>query len=218
MQYLLLLMIIYVFWLPTPKRNFCLPRYRLTTGTLVFSLTFLLRTRQFSTLRYKMYFVNYTDSVVELADKKVDDVLASSGPGPCSSRSSAAPSPPPSFTASDVAGMEMDRLRADELLWAAYERGWKDAYATTLTALATVPVSPLATGSPSPPPADTRASATGPVRRRTRDDRHERFRLVNRNCKKKIIASQRRRRPPPPPPPPPPTPQPPATGTCLNVY
>lgn len=136
-----------------------------------------------------MYFVNCTARVFGSSVEEGDDVVVTnSGPSSSVSPPSTLPAPPSSpFAASDVPGLDMDRLRADAVLWTAYEQGWKDAYAAALAAFATVPPSPLAVAANSPlattavptplavvvpsPLTDTRPAATGADRRRARTDR-----------------------------------------------
>uniref|UniRef100_A0A2S2PYN2 Uncharacterized protein n=1 Tax=Sipha flava TaxID=143950 RepID=A0A2S2PYN2_9HEMI len=77
--------------------------------------------------------------------------------------------------------MDIERLRADEVIWAMYKQGWRDTYATVIAALATVPPSPPVNLRPVTDGSDrgqvsTDSAATGPVRSQARAAQ-ERFRL-----------------------------------------
>jgi hypothetical protein len=99
---------------------------------------------------------------------------------------------------SDVVGMDIERSRADEVMWAMYKQGWKDAHATVIAALASVPSSPpvdlrpavvrsgrsqMSTDSVASvyrqPTVDSRPMATGPVRIKARVYRNARRRNVS---------------------------------------
>ncbi|XP_025406093.1 uncharacterized protein LOC112680273 [Sipha flava] len=69
--------------------------------------------------------------------------------------------PPPPLTVSDIASMDIERLRADEVMWAMYEQGWRDTYASVIATLA---------AEPPPPPADLRPVAVGSDRGQTSTD------------------------------------------------
>jgi hypothetical protein len=104
------------------------------------------------------------------------------------------------LTVSDVASMDIERLRADEVMWAMYEQGWRDTYASAVAALAAEPLPlpvdlrPVAVGSDrgqanpdsaaivnQQPTVDSRPTATGPVRSQTR---------VNRNAWRRNVSAR----------------------------
>ncbi|XP_025411891.1 uncharacterized protein LOC112684538 [Sipha flava] len=96
--------------------------------------------------------------------------------------------------------MDIERLRADEVMWAMYEQGWRDTYASAVAALAAEPLPlpvdlrPVAVGSDrgqanpdsaaivnQQPTVDSRPTATGPVRSQTR---------VNRNAWRRNVSAR----------------------------
>jgi hypothetical protein len=107
--------------------------------------------------------------------------------------------PPPPLAVSDVTGMNIERLRAVEIMWACTSRGrGTDAYATAIATLTIVPSSPPVDLRPAAigsdhgqtstdsvasvyrqPTVDSRPMTTEPVRSQSRIDRYARRRNVS---------------------------------------